>query len=433
MKSITLSAVAAGLLAVTSSALDPLTIKGSKFFNPDGSQFFMKGIAYQRSPFDPLTDKTQCETDAALMKELGANAIRVYHVDSAANHDGCMKAFEDIGVYAFIDLDTFSTYIEQDGPPHWNQSQLTEYTKVLDNFAGYPNLGGVFVGNEIITRSNGSFAAPYIKAAVRDIKAHMKDKKYSRIIPTGYSAADIAELRPNLQNYLACGTDDSVNIDFFGLNAYEWCGEATDFHVSGYDMLFKNATDYPVPIFFSETGCNVPAPRTFKDQFSILGPDMDTAWSGAIIYEWIQEDNNYGLVDYGKADPKTAIGGDTWARGGKPTPLSDFSVLKTVWASVKPSGVSLNKYTATNGPISCPASTSGVWNVDPTSALPSLGQTAVFAAIEGEATPTGTQSPASSTSSSQSTQTSKPNNAGRNTVVMNGGLVAAVVAVAAML
>ncbi|KAF3941114.1 hypothetical protein ABW19_dt0208282 [Dactylella cylindrospora] len=419
------------LLVSASLALDPLSIKGSKFFYANGTQYFMKGIAYQRSPFDPLLDKEQCQLDADLMKELGANAIRVYHVDPDGDHDDCMKIFEDVGVYAFIDLDTFHTYIEQDGPPHWNETQLTEYAKVLDNLAGYPNLGGVFVGNEIITKSNGSWAAPYIKSAVRDIKVYMEEKNYSRKIPTGYSAADIAELRPNLQNYLACGDDPSVNVDFFGLNAYEWCGEATDYHVSGYDQLNKNATDYPVPIFFSETGCNVPTPRTFKDQFAIFGPEMQDVWSGAIIYEWIQEDNNYGLVDYGKADPKTAIGGDTWARGGVPTPLPDFTVLKSVWASVSPTGVVESRYTSTNGPIECPASTSGIWNVDPSSPLPTLGQTAVAAEASDTADGTATET----TTGAETTGTGNPNAAAgrKDNMMVSGGLAAAVVAVVAIL
>ena len=45
------------------------------------------------------------------MKELGANSIRVYHVDASADHDGCMNAFAAAGIYAFIDLDSFKTYI----------------------------------------------------------------------------------------------------------------------------------------------------------------------------------------------------------------------------------------------------------------------------------------------------------------------------------
>lgn len=50
------------------------------------------------------------------MSELGANAIRVYHVDPLADHSGCMKAFADAGIYLFVDLDTFHTQIEQVSP-----------------------------------------------------------------------------------------------------------------------------------------------------------------------------------------------------------------------------------------------------------------------------------------------------------------------------
>lgn len=69
------------------------------------------GVAYQLRPLDPLIDTEQCQRDASLMKELGVNSIRVYHVDASANHDGCMKAFDDAGIYLLIDLDTFGTYV----------------------------------------------------------------------------------------------------------------------------------------------------------------------------------------------------------------------------------------------------------------------------------------------------------------------------------
>lgn len=45
------------------------------------------------------------------MKTLGTNAIRIYHVDPSANHDGCMSAFDKAGIYTLIDLDTFDSYI----------------------------------------------------------------------------------------------------------------------------------------------------------------------------------------------------------------------------------------------------------------------------------------------------------------------------------
>lgn len=75
--------------------------------------FLHLGVAYQLVSLDPLIDTTQCKLDAALMKSLGANAIRVYHVDPTGDHKGCMSAFADVGIYLFVDLDTFDTAISQ--------------------------------------------------------------------------------------------------------------------------------------------------------------------------------------------------------------------------------------------------------------------------------------------------------------------------------
>jgi hypothetical protein len=113
-------------------AIPKISAVGSKFFTSDGDQFYIKGerdvhpstllrsllswrlclgVAYQLTDQDPLVDSKQCQLDAALMKQLGANSIRVYHVDAEADHSGCMKAFADAGIYLWVDLDSFKTYI----------------------------------------------------------------------------------------------------------------------------------------------------------------------------------------------------------------------------------------------------------------------------------------------------------------------------------
>lgn len=71
------------------------------------------GIAYQLVPDDPLIDNTQCKLDSNLMKSIGTNSIRVYHVDPSQDHDDCMQTFADAGIYIWLDLDTFDTQIEQ--------------------------------------------------------------------------------------------------------------------------------------------------------------------------------------------------------------------------------------------------------------------------------------------------------------------------------
>ena len=180
-----------------------------------------------------------------------------------------------------------------------------------------------------------------------------------------------------LQNYLACGTNPSETIDFFSLNAYEWCGSSS-YTLSGYKDLTEAAATYNVPIFFSETGCNTVRPRDFSDQAAIFGPEMSPYWSGAIVYEWIQELNDYGLVSYGdRVDPSDAgAPPDGFHRSGTPTPVApDFDNLKGRWETLKPVGVREDAYAPSLTPPPCPQLTAGAWEVEAEASLPALGQT----------------------------------------------------------
>ena len=95
-----------------------------------------------------------------------------------------------------------------------------------------------------------SGAAPYVLAAIVDMKAYIKAKGY-RQIPIGYSATDTAVLRPMLQDYLMCRPNSTDRLDFYALNSYEWCGASATYMTSGYSLLQAAAVDYPVPVFFS--------------------------------------------------------------------------------------------------------------------------------------------------------------------------------------
>lgn len=252
------------------------------------TMLILLGVAYQPTPADPLTNATQCFLDAQLMSSIAVNSIRVYHVNSRVNHDECMQIFETAGIYLWVDLSTFNNAIPQ-VDPHWTQEQFLEYVNVVRAFHKYNNLAGFWIGNQDISTKQGSLAAPYIKAAAADIRTYMQVAGH-RQIPIGYSAADVTELRPMLQNYLACDTRREQAIDFFGMNNFQWCGLATYAGYSGYKTLQEQAKDYPVPIFFSETGCITQRPRKFEDQAAIFG-NMSGVWSGAIIYEWAQKMN----------------------------------------------------------------------------------------------------------------------------------------------
>lgn len=86
--------------------------------------------------------------EVCLPRDLMTPNITAYHVDPTGNHDGCMQAFSDAGIYLFLDIDTFTTQIEEKNP-QWTYNQYTAYTAVIDAFAKYDNLAGFFVANEV--------------------------------------------------------------------------------------------------------------------------------------------------------------------------------------------------------------------------------------------------------------------------------------------
>ena len=100
---------------------------------------------------------------------------------------------------------------------------------------------------------------------------------------------------------------------------------------------------------------------------AIYGPQMNSVLSGTIVYEWIQEDNDYGIIQY----PDTTFQEGLNVSVGSPVPLQpEFGNLQSQWAGLSPTGVSLNHYTPTNSAPECPPTTAGIWDISGNLALP---------------------------------------------------------------
>lgn len=192
--------------------------------------------------------------------------------------------------------------INQDNPSStYDSDYLSHIFSVVESFKSYPNTLGFFSGNEIINSVATAKGNPkYIRAVQRDLKNYIKNHA-KRTIPVGYSAADVRldgnNILQDTWNYLQCDNGDNglSRSDFFGLNSYSWCGSGSSFQTAGYDVLVDMFDKSSIPVFFSEYGCNKPAPRVFDEVPTIYGPQM-TVLSGGLVYEWTQETDMYGLI-----------------------------------------------------------------------------------------------------------------------------------------
>jgi hypothetical protein len=150
---------------------------------------------------------------------------------------------------------------------------------------------------------------------------------------------------------------------------------------------------------------------------------MNSVWSGAIVYEWIEEANNYGLISYGPNVSATVTGSNIeggYTRAGTPTPVQpDFSNLQAIWSTLTPTGTPSSAYVAKVTTPACPSSTAGGWLVDGSAKLPSLNQALATSVTTSSPSSTGTATgPAAATSSTKGSASGRKEIAG-----MGAGLV----------
>ncbi|KAH0162554.1 carbohydrate-binding module family 43 protein, partial [Aureobasidium melanogenum] len=339
-------AAASMLVSKVAADVDPIVIKGSKFFyKTNGTQFFMRGVAYQEdvqnttdsSYTDPLADESTCARDIPYLQALRTNTIRVYAIDPTKNHDACMNMLADAGIYVVSDLSAPDQSINRNDPA-WNDDLYQRYISVVDALANYTNTLGFFAGNEVSNSQNTTNASAFVKAAVRDTKAYIKNAGY-RQLGVGYATSDDSTIRVDMADYFDCSSDTALNIDFWGYNVYSWC-DPSNYVESGYQARTEEFSTYSVPVFFAEYGCNTHRPRTWGEVAALYGDNMTEVWSGGIVYMYFETSNEYGLVSIVNDAVST---------------LADYSNLKSAMATVSPSGVNSASYSPTNTIASCPA------------------------------------------------------------------------------
>lgn len=340
MRSVRAALIAATALFASVSAVDPVEVKEQEFVvSKTGQRFVIVGVDYQpggeagydaESGEDPLSKSDNCLRDAALMQQLGINVVRVYNLNPSANHDTCASIFNAAGIYMLLDVNSPQASINRASPKSTYTSEyLTRIFGIVEAFRMYPNTLGFFGANELINDiDTGEANPPYIRAVQRDLKQYIRARG-GRQIPVGYSAAQVEELLEDTNNYIQCAIDGEPNnesrADFFGLNDYQWCGDNT-FTGSGYDKVVEMFSETTIPVFFSEYGCNEVLPRTFQEVTTLYSPQMSVI-SGGLVYQWTQDDNNFGIIE-ANDDGSASLLGDYDALQGQYNKL-DIKYLQT--------------------------------------------------------------------------------------------------------
>lgn len=310
----------------------PIAINGKQFVDSITNEpFYIKGVDYQpggtsevTGDGDPLSDPTACARDIVLFQDLGINTIRIYSIDPDLDHDKCMSMLAVAGIYVILDVNSplQNQHLNRYEPwTTYNPVYLEHIFKIVEQFSHYNNTLGFFAGNEVVNdKISAQISPPYVKSVIGDMKSYIGTHS-PRAIPVGYSAADDLNYRIPLSNYLECAEEQSssLSVDFYGVNSYQWCGRQT-MQTSGYDQLVEAYKNYTKPVFFSEFGCNKVLPRTFDEVQALFSEDMFTTFSGGLVYEFSQEDNNYGLVDI--------------ASNGTVRILDDFYSLKKRYSTI---------------------------------------------------------------------------------------------------
>jgi len=317
-------------------SINKVTRSGRYLYSSDGTRFYIKGVAYQEqgavnenpsAPFsepstfiDPLANGSACQRDLPYLTQLGVNTVRVYSVNASLNHDTCMQALSKAGIYVILDLTLPLNGSIDRNTPTWTTNLLNSYLGTIDAFSKYDNVLAYNVGNEVVTAPNQTAAAPFIKAAARDIKAYLNFKSSSALV--GYAAIDgDASWVVPLANYLSCDSSNTA-IDLFGLNNYEFCGSST--FATSYAGITGNFAGYNVVAYFSEYGCNNPYPRPWADVAALFGASAAPVWSGGIAFSYFPDTSDagqYGMVNIS-------------ADGSTVTTSTDYSNLQAAYGAV---------------------------------------------------------------------------------------------------
>ena len=304
-------------LVASAQETDPVSTKGNWFWKDD-ERFLIKGISYLprqtdgephgiRSLIDPLDDVRldDLERDIEVFHELGLNTIQVCSLSPGKSYRKAMELLSDAGIHVLVTLlqdfaadrrgprPRVNVSPEGDSAKYYTADLLRPVLRIADEMCSYANLLGFVVGVESVNHHGNSKLAEVYGAAVRDIKAFLRQRD-GRCPPVGVSVNDIMMLKGQMLEYFTAG-DKLERADFFGMDCWSWAAKS-NFQISGWKNMVEMFGKYPVPMYLSAFGAHVGKSRLWEEIGCLFSPDMSGVFSGGCLYTYYEHGNRYGIV-----------------------------------------------------------------------------------------------------------------------------------------
>lgn len=236
---------------------------------------------------DPLEREEICQRDIPFLKALRINTINILLINPHVDHSACMNALANAGIYVLAGLGLPDLSVDT-GSLLWNQTIFDRFTGVIDSIARFSNTLGFFVteaADFFDTRNEG---IPFIKAAVRDVKAYIDQRQYRRI-PIGWYHSIEAS---NQTDYMVC---DDTKIDFLAF--YEDSSENCT-TLAEIEAMKEYSNTLSIPNFGQSVYCRAAVDgRKFDFIPEIFSEEALESLNGALIDQYIQHG---GADDAGK-------------------------------------------------------------------------------------------------------------------------------------
>lgn len=253
------------------AALQPIKVRAKFFFEGD-RKFFLKGTTY--GPFRPdangdyLPPVEKVRADFTLMREMGVNLLRIYHVPPKWFLDECAAH----GLRVMVTV-PWAEHVEFLNNRKIRSTVVNTMREAVSKNRGHPAIFGYLVGNEIPT------------TMVRWLGARRVTEFVERLI----NVAREIDPRP-LYSYASYPPTEYLlpqNVDFYTFNVYLHRQEDFDRYLARLQNLAEDR-----PLIMGEFGMDT-IRHTEEEQAEMLGWHVDSVvrggGAGTIIFSWTDE------------------------------------------------------------------------------------------------------------------------------------------------